>query len=125
MSNLILTAVQYSIVPERWCIKNSEDLFWTGESFEKEGRPMLYDKCQKANQDIHQILIQNSSGKKKEFVLPLSVSFYGDPSLPEEEVIEYLQRSLKMFVDSDTYGNGPDGNLVLPSIEWNKFQERE
>jgi hypothetical protein len=130
-SELLLQSEVWSESYPRWVIRNWDQTYWNesnNEFISNRNNATKYEDSQSADAEIYSILIKAYEGPgthKTSYIVPVVIDVYGDPKLSEDKIVDYVMESITLNLDSYTHGNGPDGNLILPRIEWCGFKKRE
>ena len=107
----------------RYQIADEQEQLWNGEGFESE-KGILYADHNVASEDVQTILKQNFEGVKAvKYVVPLYVEVFSNEPVPVNDVAMYLSRASRLFLNTTDHGNGPNGSLVLPQIEWSRIKQ--
>jgi hypothetical protein len=107
----------------RFVIKDQLARVWNGKRFGADGGA-LYAKSNDAAADIHKILKCHFIGvEPQRFVVPVYIEVFNEGPMQLASVAQYLSKSSRLYIDTDTHGNGPKGSLVLPVIEWGRIEQ--
>ena len=118
----ILRVVQFGKEFERYSIEDENAQVWNGQKFGQSG--IVYANHNHAAIDVQAILKKNFEGiDPQRFVVPLYVETLSHEPVTIAEVAQYLSRASRLFLNTTDHGNGPDGSLVLPWIDWSRIKQ--
>ena len=104
---------------ERFLISDDQGRQWTGEEFSEQG--VLYGSRNHACGDVHAILKGFFQSEPVRYVAPVVIEVFGEADIAK--VARYLAQASILHIATGKYGNGPEGTLVLPTIEWGLTRE--
>ena len=107
----------------RYQIADEQEQLWNGQQFQPE-RGILYADHNVACTDVQSILKKNfEEVKAVKYVVPLTIEVFSNEPVPVNDVAMYLSRASRLFLNTTDHGNGPNGSLVLPQIEWSRIRQ--
>jgi len=104
---------------ERFLIEDDHGRQWTGQDFSDQG--VLYALRNRACADVHAILKGFFQVEPVRYMAPVVIEVYGEADVGK--VARYLSQASILHIATGKYGNGPEGTLVLPTIEWGLTRE--
>jgi hypothetical protein len=107
---------------ERWAIADERSRFWTGEEFDYCGY-RLYASYNSAASATQEILRSHFAGVKPVFFkTPLFVEVLAEDPVEAAMVSLHLSQALRLYMNTPEHGHGPDGNLILPWVDWSEIK---
>ena len=93
---------------------------------EDHGKARLYAEFGSIATDSQHLLIRASDWEMIDyFTVPIDIEVYSKSPVSRERLIERLQAALSFSVNYPKSGTGPDGALVISSIDWSKLVREE
>lgn len=114
--------------PPRWRIEDSDThRFWTGQDFDPdEEMALVYEEIADLPEVIQRIcrrLCKKEGMSLTRFIVPIMVEVYHKEPVCDMDVARYLAESSHLWVDTEAHGTGPDGSVVLTTIEWQHIEK--
>ncbi len=118
---MILRAVPYfgTEGAPRYGIQNiTSGEYWNGNFFSYDTTNVrLYAHAGEACAEMASILRETYGHMpRSRYFAPVEIELYGNASI--NQIARYLHRASVLNIRTHEYGNGPQGNLVLPTIHW-------
>lgn len=102
--------------------------YWNAVSEEwhsDEGKATVFADVNRVLWEHHSLMMEAIGDRPcHKYVMPMSVELYGEkPSL--EAFQEWLEKALRLVVNTPDYGYGPDGAVGVVMVHFDKLREKK